>query len=153
MKRIMPSLRALERDERGASLVEFGFAVPFLALLVTGVIDVSTGLSERFMLQQAVNRGFELLQAQPPSADAEASEIDYGFVRTEAAAAAGVPVVQVTLNKWLECDGVKQSNFDGTCPEDQEIARYLELRISKTFDGQFFLDNYPMEARGAVRVQ
>ena len=80
----MRRLPTLARDERGTSLIEFGFLAPFLAVLAMGIIDLSRGLAERFALQQAVNRSIELVQARPATAAATATDLDYGFAKAEA---------------------------------------------------------------------
>ena len=146
-------LPGLARDERGTSLIEFGFLAPFLALLTMGVIDLSRGLAERFALQQAVNRSLELVQAQPAVAAADESEVDYGFVVTAAATAADVPAAQVTMTRWLECDGVQQDDANANCDSDEDSARYLRIRITKDFEGEFFFQTIPMAASGALRTQ
>ena len=149
----LPSPPALARDERGTSLIEFGFLAPFLALLTMGIIDLSRGLAERFTIQQAVNRSLELVQARPAVADADDNEVDYSYVRTEAATAAGVDEDQVTLTHWLECDGVEQQEYTGTCASGEDTARYLRVRIVKDFEGEFYFDTIPMAASGALRIQ
>jgi Flp pilus assembly protein TadG len=147
------NLPALARDERGTSLIEFAFLAPFLAFLTMGVIDLSRGLAERFALNQAVNRSLELVQARPAVAGAKATDADYTYVKTEAASAAGVPVSQVTLTRWLECDGVIQAQVTGTCNADEDTARYLRVRIDKNFEGDFYFKTIPMAASGALRTQ
>lgn len=149
----MKHVPAIARDERGTSLIEFGFLAPFLAFLTMGVVDLSRGLAERFNLQQAVNRSLELVQARPAVAGAEATDVDYTYVKTEAAAAAGVPDTQVTLTRWLECDGVVEAQVTGTCDDGEDTARYLRVRITKNFQGQFYFDTIPMAASGALRTQ
>jgi Flp pilus assembly pilin Flp len=149
----MIRLRALARDERGTSLIEFGFLAPFLALLTMGVVDLSRGLAERFAIQQAISRGLEMVQARPAYATANSNDVDYSFVKTEVATAAGVPAGQVTLQRWLECDGVEQSDVNGTCPTGDDVARYLRIRVTKDFKGQFYYKNIPMAASGSLRTQ
>jgi len=148
-----PRLSALARDKRGTSLIEFGLLLPFLAFLTLGVIDLSRGLAERFALQQAVNRSLELVQARPAVASATATDVDYSYVKTEAASAAQVPATQVTLTRWLECDGVHQPQVTGTCAGGQATARYLRVRIVKNFQGDFYFETIPMAASGALRTQ
>lgn len=150
MRRLLPTLA---RDERGTSLIEFGFLAPFLALLTMGVIDLSRGLAERFTIQQAVNRGLELVQARPAVADAESGEVDYDFVKTEVATAAGVPESRVVLTRWLECDGAEKGDVNGTCGEDEDVARYLRVRVTKDFNADFYYDTIPMAASGTLRTQ
>ena len=144
-------LRTLAADTRGTSFVEFGMLAPVLALLVMGIIDLSTALSDRFTIQQAANRSLELLQARPVVADDD-GDVDYSFVKAEAADAAGVPETQVTLTQWLECDGVADDG-DDSCADDEDAARYLRVRITKNFQGRFLLGTTPMAASGALRIQ
>lgn len=149
MRRLLP---ALVRDERGTSLIEFGFLVPFLAMLALGMIDLSRGLAERFALQQAVNRGLELVQARPAVAGATATDLDYTFALTEAQTAAGTGAT-VTMTRWLECDGVDKGAASGSCADGEDSARYLRLRIVKNFQGDFYFSTIRMTATGAVRTQ
>lgn len=153
MRRLLSLPRALARDERGTSLIEFGFLAPFLALLAMGVIDLSRGLAERFALQQAVNRSLELVQARTRTTS-DGSAVDYSFVKAEAARAAGVPASQVELTKWLECDGEEGNYvFTDTCPDGTASARYLRVRITKDFQGDFYFETIAMSASGALRIQ
>ena len=150
MRRLLPTLA---RDERGTSLIEFGFLAPFLALLTMGVIDLSRGLAERFAIQQAVNRGLELVQSRPTLVAGDDSDVDYGFVTAEVAAAAGVPTEQVTLTRWLECEGEDEGDVNGTCDAGEDTARYLRVRVTKNFNAEFYYDSIPMAASGTLRTQ
>ena len=142
----------LARDERGTSLIEFGFLVPFLAVMAMGIIDLSRGLAERFALQQAVNRSLELVQARPAVAGATSTDLDYEFALDEAEAAAGTGAT-VTMTRWLECDGADSGAATGDCADGQDSARYLRIRITKNFQGDFYYSAIPMSATGAVRTQ
>ncbi|HEY0111558.1 MAG TPA: TadE/TadG family type IV pilus assembly protein [Allosphingosinicella sp.] len=148
----LASFRALSRDERGVSVIEFGFLAPVLAMLAMGIIDLSRGLSERFSLQQAVNRSLELVQSRPARANENATDVDYSFVEDEAIAAAGDGAT-VTLTRWRECNGVEATPYADSCPEGQDQARYLRVRITKSFAGEFYFDTIPMAASGALRIQ
>ncbi len=145
-------LPSLARDERGTGLIEFGFLVPFLAVLTMGIIDLSRGLAERFAIQQAVARGLELVESRSATGSATATDADYNFALVEAQAAAGTGAT-VTMTRWLECDGVNSGAATGTCADGQDSARYLRLRITKNFQGEFYYSTIPMTATGAVRTQ
>jgi Flp pilus assembly pilin Flp len=150
--RSLSSLTRVDGDDRGVTIVEFGFIAPLLALFVLGIVDLGQGLSERFGMQQAVNRALEMVQGHPAEAEANESEVDYSFIKTEAATAADVPESDVELTQWLECDGVEQDDYDGSCEDGQDTARYLRLRIEKTYQAHF-LGAVPMVATGTMRVQ
>ena len=153
MRGLVRCCAALAGDRRGTSVVEMGFLAPVLGMLVMGVIDLGQGLSERYTLQQAVNRSIELLHTNPPEGAADEDDVDYSYLVAQAAEAAEVPTSQVTLTRWLECDGAKEASYTATCGDGEDTARYLELRIDKDFDANFFLGTMPMVATGAIRIQ
>jgi Flp pilus assembly pilin Flp len=150
----------IARDERGATIIEFGLLAPVLALFVMGIIDVSRGLSERFSLEQAVGRSLELVQSRnaAPAVQEEGDtpEDAYQFAVDEAKAAAG-PGAVVTPTLWRECDGVETTPFEENCDDNadgtpKDTARYLKIRITKTFQGEYFLGATTMVASGSVRI-
>lgn len=157
MKRMLARLRCrcneLRSDTRGVAFVEFGLFVPILALMVTAIIDLSQGLSTRFTMQQAVNRSLELLLVRTPAAGANDTDVDYTFIRQEAATAAGVPLTQVALTRYLMCDNARMSSYTGVCADGEETARYVSLRVDKSFTGTFYLGTVALSATGSMRIQ
>lgn len=128
MAGITSEIRKLKRDERGTSMLEFALLSPFLVVLVLGIGDFGMGFSQRYSMQQAASRALE-------SAHLGDSTTNYDYLRAEAASAAGVPVDDVILAQWLECDGVKRTT--GTCTATQQTSRYLQLTINSSFDPAF----------------
>ena len=59
----------------------------------------------------------------------------------------------MTLTRWLECDGVDKGDVNGTCDAGEDSARYLRVRITKDFNGEFYYDTIPMAATGTLRTQ
>jgi Flp pilus assembly pilin Flp len=147
------ALRRLVADQCGASVTELALIAPVLTLFVTGAIDLGEGLSARFSLQQSVNRSLEILQAGPVQGASNSDQTDFSYLINETATTAGVPASQVTMRQWLECDNVPKSRYDDTCDAGQETARYLQLRVNKTFQAHFFLGAYPISAEASVRIQ
>ncbi|HEY0148316.1 MAG TPA: TadE/TadG family type IV pilus assembly protein [Allosphingosinicella sp.] len=145
-------LQPLRRDQRGVSAVEFAFLAPILSVLIVGMIDFSSGISQRFTLQSAVNRSLEMVQANRVAVNA-AGTADYSFLKQEVATAANIPLANVTLEQWLECNGAKQGSYTGTCADNTDMARYLELKATKPFRGKMFIKSITLTAKSAVRVQ
>ena len=141
---------AIRRDERGTSLVEFTLLAPFLGLITVGIADYSRGFAEIFALESAAYRTLE-------RAAVGGTQTSYDYLRQEAANAAGVPLSDVTLDNWLECGGTRMASYDEPCQSGQQIARYIKLRIEKTFVPSFKWTNVsgPLRLKGdaAVRVQ
>jgi len=155
-------LRSIAGDERGASLIEFGFLAPVLAFLAMGISDLSRALSDRFTIQSAVNRSLELLQAHPVAIPATASTTTtscglYCYVQTEAQTAAGTGAT-VTLTQWHQCidasDAIVVTDFYTDCATGQsDQGRYVRVKVQKTFTGGFYIGSIAMSTSGAVRVQ
>lgn len=143
-------LRRLKRDSRGASVIEFAFVAPAVGLLVVGIADYGRGFSERFALESAAHAALERASAGNTSKD-------YTYLKKEAADAAGVPVENVTVDNWLECDGKRMSNYEGVCSAGQEIARYVYIRLTKNYQPSFRWTGggktIPIAGDAAVRIQ
>ena len=142
--------RRIRDDASGVSMLEFGLFFPFLALMLLGTIDLARGLAAKFGLEQATHRTIELASlGNRPLAD-------YSFLRTEAATAAGVPIGQVTLDQWLECNNVRQSSFTGTCASGQSSARYVTITVFKdhvpTFTWIPIVGRLATAANGTIRI-
>lgn len=158
------TLRRIARDDRGVSLVELGLVAPFLSVLLMGCIDLGMGLSRRYELQQAAHRTIERANVRALTADKDASDIDFSFIKAEAAAAAKVDEDQVVLTRWLECNGVVMEPEIKVCPDpDDTIARYIQLEIREDYEPAFELAKiYPitnqdgtvkMTVEAAIRIQ
>lgn len=55
-------IRDLSRSERGTSVIELAIAAPVLMVFLLAIADFGRGLSEKYRLQQAVNRALEMAQ-------------------------------------------------------------------------------------------
>jgi Flp pilus assembly protein TadG len=141
--------RTLRRDESGVSMLEFGLFFPILALLVLGTIDMAKGLSVKFALEQATQRTAEM------AAMAGRARADYTYLATEAMAAAGVPLANVNVDQWLECNNARQPLFTGFCPAGQQAARYVNVTIFKDYTPMFrsipFMRRVA-DANGKIRI-
>lgn len=139
--------RSIVGDERGTSLAEFAAVAPVLGLMLVGIADYSMGYWERFGLEAAAHRTVE-------RANADTTSSGYSYLREEAAIAADVPVANVTLETWRECNGTRQATFDGICDAGQEIARYVRVKIVKDYVPTFSWNGSAIRISGdaAVRV-
>ena len=124
-------LRRLRRDRRGASIIELALALPFLSIMLVGLVDVASCYSAQMSIQQAAARSLERVQVS-------SSTTDFAFVKTEAATAAGVPEAQVTIETWLECDNVKQAATVQTCDDDTDVTgKYVKVTIASSYKPYF----------------
>jgi len=124
----MIPFKRITADERGASIIELALSAPLLGLLLLGSVDMAMGYTKRLGLQQAAARTIEMASMRGQVNGS------YSYLQSQAATASGQPTSNVTVDSWLACDNVRQSNFDGTCGGNQQIARYVSIRITGTHD-------------------
>ena len=138
----------LARDERGASIIELALVAPILASLLIGMVDLSRAYSYKLKLEQAAQRAIEKVQAY------QTSTSTYGTLQAEAAAAAGVPTSNVTIDYWLECDGTRATSYDSTCSGTQTYGRWVSVTVQGTFTPMFRSKYYPRaNANGTFTIQ
>lgn len=136
-------LNRLARDQRGASIIEMGFLLPVLATIVIGVADISRAYSQKLILEQAAYRAIEKVQQY------QSTESTYNTLKNEvvaAATAAGftdVTASNVTVDYWLECNGVRQSTYDSTCSTEPATARWITVDVTHSFTPMFASSKWP----------
>jgi len=123
--------QSLCRDERGTGTIELALAVPLLAFLLLGAVDMGMGYTERLALQQATNRTLETGMARGRVSDS------YSYLQAIGATNSGEPASNVTIDSWLECDGARAPSFDGTCGSNQQSGRYISVKITGTHTPSF----------------
>ena len=140
---MIKKLRQLAADERGTSLIEMALATPFLAAVLTGMVDLSRAYSEKLQLEQAAQRSIEKVMNN------QTTSTSYNTLKAEAAEAAAVAETDVTIDYWLECNGVRQGDgtpgngYDGSCTTGQAYARYLTVEVEKDFIPTFGTKYFP----------
>ncbi|HYC65277.1 MAG TPA: TadE/TadG family type IV pilus assembly protein [Reyranellaceae bacterium] len=163
---MMRSLIQVARDERGGSMIEMALVAPFLATLVIGMVDISRGYSEKLQLEQVAQRAVEKAMQ---GMQGDNSTTIFQSLKVEAATAAGVPQSAVEVRYWLECNGVSQNSsaatmdadYNQVCQSGQVYARYLNVRIQKTYTPMFSTrwagananGTYTLVGQAGLRVQ
>lgn len=154
MARGIPLLRRLAGDARGTALLEMGFVAPILVVLSFGTADVGFGFVRQITVQQAAARAIELATASGLNNSLSTT------IQSEAATAAGVASSQVTVDMWLECDGVRQSDFNGICTASSP-ARFASVTVRDNYVSMFSplfnkvgtSTSIPLRGFAEVRVQ
>jgi Flp pilus assembly protein TadG len=141
--------KSVWRDATGTSTLELALILPIAMFLVLGAIDSSLAFAEKLRVEAAAARAIEQITAY------SRVNTDYSGSRTEAAAAAGVDVSDVTVTYWLECGNVVQSSFTATCANSSDqIARFVKVAVSGKFEPVMnYGDFLQADGDGVVRVQ
>lgn len=134
---MMRKLQSLLRDERGASVIELALVLPVLASLLIGMVDISRAFSAKLQLEQAAYRAIEKVQQY------NTSQSTYSTLQAEAANAANaagftdVTTSDVTIDYWLECNNVRQTDYSSSCTSGQVYARWVTVDIAGVFRPMF----------------
>ena len=154
--------KSLLRDEDGTSIVEMGLLLPVMATVVIGVADVSRAYSQKLQLEQAAYRSIEKVQQY------QSNESTYDTLKNDAAAAANsagftdVTTSSVTVDYWLECNGVRQTTYDTSCSTLPATARWISVDVTHNFTPMFASNKWPgsntdgsytLHGRAALRTQ
>ena len=126
-----PLLTRLRHDDRGVGFVELAMVAPVLMLLCLGMIDISRLVSARIDLEQAAQRTTDFALARRPTSS------NTSYLVTEGANAGGVPAQDVEVELFLECDGVRQDEFNTPCPDGEVQARFASVAISRDVPTEF----------------
>ena len=152
MKRLAGNLA---RHDQGAAVIELALAMPFLALLVIGMVQLSNGYSTKLQVEQVAQRVVEKWQGTGFDTTQTAT------YQSEAATAAGVATTAVTIDYWLECNGTRQPSYSSTCSSGQTYARYASIDIQKSYTPLLSLTtfagasdgSYTIHGRAGIRFQ
>jgi Flp pilus assembly protein TadG len=123
-------LARLAGNRAGASALEVAVIIPVVGGLVMVAMDFSNAWLMRLQLEQAAQRGIELVAARKGVATS------YSYALTEMTNAWGKSYTSATVDAWLECGGTRQQSSTADCGSQQR-ARYVKLRIAATFTPVF----------------
>lgn len=120
-------MRGIVGDRRGIAATEFALIAPIFAMLMIGMINFSMGFSRKLELEQAANRAIEKVM------QTTVTDTVVATLAKEASDAAKVPIENVTVDFWLECNGTRQAVYDSVCPGGQSFYRYLSVKLFANF--------------------
>ena len=152
-----PFIERLLWDSRGTSTIELAIMLPIGLALMLGAVDASMAFAQKLRVETAAARTIEQITAY------SRVQTDYSASVAEAAAAANVPVSDVTATLWLECNNVRQADYTADCPNSSDqIARFVNIGIRGKFKpsinyGQFLKTDaggyLPIYGEASVRIQ
>lgn len=153
-----PMILRLWRDRQGASLVELALIAPVLLTLFAGILDCGRLFAAKLNLQQVADRSVEMATI------AGISTQTYQVLQTnmQADATSAAPAAsQIAVSLWLECNGVKQSDFNAACNTGEQVARYASVSIASSYTPSFpglfgtLVSNgtIPLSGAASVRLQ
>jgi Flp pilus assembly protein TadG len=123
-------LNNLWRDKRGAAMIETAILVPVLGVMACGLADMSLGFRQKLDAQQAADRGVQF------AINAGLTTATQALIQQEATTSSLPANATVAVDEWLECNGVRQASFTGTCTSGTP-ARYVSVTVQDTYTPQY----------------
>jgi Flp pilus assembly protein TadG len=152
-------VRKLRRDQRGASLIELGFAAPILSAMVIGMTDLARAYSVKLTCEQAAQRTIEEVENQK-SVATSSYNTQLTTEATNAMTAAGYSTGNTyTANSWHECSSngttwTTATDFTTPCASGTTYeARYASIKVQRSYTPMFASRIWPnADANGNIVV-
>ena len=153
---IVPRLKWLLSDERGAAVIEMAIVAPVLALGVIGVVDISNAYNKKLGLEQGAQRAIEKIMNTTETATVEDTLVEEVRCQVNGSTTAnGVttcntsPTQTITVSWRLDCtDGSGTVTTETT--EDSSVydawvcgvgtvsqARYVQVNVTDKYTPMF----------------
>ena len=140
---MMMRFTRLARDDRGASIIELALVAPILASLLIGMVDLSRAYSSKLLLEQAAQRSIEKVQQYQASSSTPTLIKAETVAAAKAAGFTGATDSDVTVDFWLECNGVRSADYESTCAAGQTYGRWVSVDVQGTFTPMFRSRRWP----------
>ena len=140
---MMTRFTRLARDDRGASIIELALVAPILASLLIGMVDLSRAYSSKLMLEQAAQRSIEKVQQYQASSNTPTLMKAETVAAAKAAGFAAATDADVTVDFWLECNGVRAANYESTCANGETYGRWVSVDVQARFTPMFRSSRWP----------
>ena len=116
------------RDNCGNATIEIALVMPLVLTFALGGIDFGMGYRHKIEMQQTAQLGAEYVMGsmEDPPTVVE--------VRQAISDATGLPLGQITVDQWVECDGVKPTIGALKCIDPSAVqTEYMTISVSDTY--------------------
>lgn len=158
----MSRLAHIGREERGTSVIEMALVAPLFATFLIGMVDLSRAYSFRLGLEQVVQRSIEKVMQYQENTSTYATLVNESVSAANAAGYSDVTSGDVTVDFWLECNSIRQPDYDNTCSSGQTYARFITVSVESNFRPLFGTRFFPgangdgsftIETEAGIRTQ
>ncbi len=108
------------RTLRGTAALEFGLAVPLLAILITAIVEIGFSMYQAMQVNYAAEAGL---------AYAAKNVWDSTGIASAATGSTGLSGMTATVTRFYGCSGYTGI---GTCPMGQTAGQYIKISVSLT---------------------
>ena len=118
--------KGVRRALAGTAALEFGLAIPFLAILVTGIVEIGFSMYQAMQVTYAAEAGL---------AYAAKKGWDSTGITNAAVNSTGLSGMSVTPTQFCACpstSGLTTATCSTTCSSGNEAGQYIKISVSLT---------------------
>jgi|SRR5579871_55252 len=134
------------RTTHGSALVEFALAMPFLLVLLAGVLDYGQALGKATAVANAARIGAQYGSSSPSRAS-DAAGIQAAAIHS----APSFSGLTVTSAKLCQCPGGQAVSCAGTCVSGRKQV-YVQVTVRATSSAIFRYSGLPFTGNIAARI-
>ena len=149
---MIPRFFELERNDRGAAVIELALVAPILALTVIGIVDMSNAYSRKLALEQGAQRAIEKIMQTTETSTVQTTLTTEAVCQVNGLNANGtcktspITASNVTVTYRLECKNAVSGAITSTsvttdatafdlleCGTGEKEQRYLQVALTDKY--------------------
>lgn len=121
-------LKRLRADEGGTAVIETAIILPLLVYMALGFVDLTMGFVAKLQLQQHAQTGGDLVAANIADVPSNAD------IKQQVAEVSGLPADQISVTRWIECNGKIEFKLLKCLDLTQLYAAYIKIKVDDTYE-------------------
>lgn len=148
---IMRKSREVRADQKGTATIELAIATPVLLMFALGGIDLALGYVHKLEVQQYAQIGADYVMSEMETVPTNVE------IKTRVHEGSGVPLGDITVNRWIECDG-KKNSLPSCINAGFDYTQYLSIEVDQDYEPILDIKGYAdfvdtFTATGSVTLQ
>ena len=148
---MMRKSRYVRADQKGTATIELAIATPVLLMFALGGIDLALGYVHKLEVQQYAQIGADYVMSEMETVPTDVE------IKARVHEGSGVPLGDITVERWIECDGEKNS-LPACINAGFDYTQYLSIEVDQDYEPILDIEGYAdfvdtFTATGSVTLQ
>ena len=148
---IMRKSSGVRADQKGTATIELAIATPVLLMFALGGIDLALGYVHKLEVQQYAQIGADYVMSEMETVPTDVE------IKARVHEGSGVPLGDITVERWIECDGEKNS-LPACINAGFDYTQYLSIEVDQDYEPILDIEGYAdfvdtFTATGSVTLQ
>ncbi|WP_435200980.1 TadE/TadG family type IV pilus assembly protein [Qipengyuania sp. 902] len=141
----------MRADQKGTATIELAIATPVLLMFALGGIDLALGFVHKLEVQQYAQIGADYIMSEMETLPTDVE------IKARVHEGSGVPLGDITVERWIECDGEKNS-LPACINAGFDYTQYLSIEVDQDYEPILDIEGYAdfvdtFTATGSVTLQ